>query len=66
MVGMLGALLARLHAWLRGDDGDSSFRPSRLDASVREVHGGGGAEVERELSAIHEQAETLDEGRRGE
>ena len=62
---MLRSLLARLRAWLRDDEDGSRFAPSRLDASVREAHGGGGAEVERALSDVHEQAETLDEGRRG-
>lgn len=64
---MFRGLVARLRSWLAGDGEDGSrFRPSRLDASVREAHGGGGAEVERELSAIHKQAESFDEGRRGE
>lgn len=61
---MVRSLLARLCAWLRGDDEDGSFRPSRLDASVREAHGGGGAGVDREIADVHEQARTLDEGRR--
>jgi hypothetical protein len=61
---MLRTLFARLREWLRGDDEESTFRPSRLDASVREAHGGGGAEGERELSAVHERAERRDEGRR--
>jgi hypothetical protein len=62
---MLRSLLGRLRAWLAGDDEGSQFRPSRLDASVREAHGGGDAAVERELSEVHERAEALDEGRRG-
>ncbi|MFB6168478.1 MAG: hypothetical protein ABEJ43_06485 [Haloferacaceae archaeon] len=62
---MLRSVLARLRAWLAGDEADGSrVVRSRLDASVREAHGGGEAEVERELSEVRERAETLEEGRR--
>ncbi len=61
---MLRSLVARLRAWVADDEDDSRFRPSRLDASVREAHGGGGAEVERELTDVHEQATALKERRR--
>lgn len=36
------------------------FLPSRLDASVLVAHGMGIAEVEREISAVKEQAEALE------
>jgi len=38
---------------------DTRFVPSPLDASVRDGHGGGGAEVERELDEIRDEAERL-------
>jgi hypothetical protein len=60
---MIGGFLARLVHRLRSDDGtesdDTRFVPSPLDASVRDGHGGGGAEVERELDEIPDEAERL-------
>lgn len=46
------------------DEGRGGFVPSPLDRSVRYAHGGndGGG---RELAHIQEQAETLEEKRRG-
>ncbi|MEF8818722.1 MAG: hypothetical protein V5A31_06855 [Haloferacaceae archaeon] len=61
---MLRSLVARLRSWGTGDENGSRFRPSRLDASVREAHGGGDAEVERELTDVHEQATALEKRRR--
>lgn len=40
---------------------NSRFVPSRLDASVRAAHGGGGAEIERELAAIEAKARLLED-----
>jgi hypothetical protein len=60
---MIGGFLARLVHRLRSDEetesDDTRFVPSPLDASVRDGHGGGGAEVERELDEIRDEAERL-------
>ena len=52
-----------------GDDGSSRVVPSRpvpsrLDASVRDAHGGTGTEVARELADVADRARELDESRR--
>ncbi|WP_276257946.1 hypothetical protein [Haloglomus litoreum] len=64
---MLRRILARLTG--HGDDDveveDSRFVPSELDVSVREAHGSGRAEAERELASIEAQAELLEEGESG-
>ena len=69
-------MIRRLLAWLRGSpDGERSdrdaedderFVPSRLDASVRDAHGGGDAEAERELARIDATATALEEHRHEE
>jgi hypothetical protein len=66
---MFRGVLRRLAARLGGDrdeeaSDDERFVPSILDASVRHAHGGGDAEVERELAAVDEQARRLEEERR--
>jgi hypothetical protein len=52
---------------IAGSDADegaeSRFRPSILDASVREAHGGD-AEIERELADVEETGRRLEEQRR--
>jgi hypothetical protein len=61
-------VLRRILTWLTGrgddeaEDEDSRFVPSELDVSVREAHGSGQAEGERELASIEAQAELLEEG----
>lgn len=61
-------MLRRILAWLAGGSGDeaddesSRLVPSELDISVREAHGSGQAEAERELASIETQAERLEEG----
>jgi hypothetical protein len=63
-------MLRRILAWLTGRGNDeveeaaderSRFVPSELDNSVREAHGSGQAEAERELASIEAQAELLEE-----
>lgn len=46
-------------------DGDSDrFAPSPLDLSVRSAHGGSDEAVDRALTDINEQAETIERQRR--
>ncbi|WP_254831344.1 hypothetical protein [Haloglomus salinum] len=60
-------MLRRILAWLTGrgddeaDDESGRFVPSELDISVREAHGSGRAEAERELASIEAQARLLEE-----
>jgi len=65
--GVIRRLLARLLGRSDSDEADEEgrFVPSRLDASVRDAHGGAEAEVARELDEVSERARELDEGRRG-
>jgi hypothetical protein len=64
---VLGWIGARLGDGGGGEDEqgeDTQFAPSKLDRSVRDAHGGGGAEQERELSKLQEQARELEDRRR--
>jgi hypothetical protein len=47
------------------DDGSTGFDPPPLDRSVRYAHRGND-DVERELAAVRERPETLEERRRGD
>lgn len=61
---MIRTLLGRLAGWFGSDsedEEDSSFLPSRLDASVLESHGMGTPEAERELASIQQKAEMLED-----
>jgi hypothetical protein len=69
---MLRAVLGWVRARLGDSDGDTDerdeedaqFAPSELDRSVRDAHGAGGAEQERELAKLQEKARELDDRRR--
>lgn len=68
---MLRALLARFRARFGerddgGEDEETWFLPSRLDASVLFAHGLGRGGAERELDEIEERARDLEEHRRDE
>lgn len=62
-------MLRRLRAWLggwvgddeEGEEDDHDFRPSRLDASVRDAHGGQDGAGQRELVAVSQTGRELEE-----